>query len=88
MIADLAYTTGVIPEKRDQIAARARRERGGGHPPHLDERAYRGRRVVERSLAKQWRGLFTCYELAIATAPQAPFVPSSLGSAHKEDPPH
>ena len=71
MIADLAYATGVIrnelrrrritaviPEKRDQIAARARRGSRGGRPPAFDAQAYRGRNVVERhfALAKQWRG--------------------------------
>ena len=77
MIADRAYATGVIrtelrrrritaviPEKRDQIAARARRGSRGGRPPRLDEQAYRGRNVVERyfALAKQWRGLATRYD--------------------------
>ena len=77
VIADRAYATGVIrtelrrrritaviPEKRDQIAARARRGSRGGRPPRLDEQAYRGRNVVERyfALAKQWRGLATRYD--------------------------
>ncbi len=77
VIADRAYTSGVtrtelrrrgiravIPEKSDQIAARKRRGSRGGRPPRLDEDAYRGRNVVERSfaLAKQWRGLATRYD--------------------------
>lgn len=77
VIADRAYTSGVaraelrrrgikavIPEKRDQIAARKRRGRRGGRPPGLDKDAYRGRNVVERSFAfaKQWRGLATRYD--------------------------
>lgn len=71
VIADRAYATGVIrnelrrrritaviPEKRDQIAARARRGSRGGRPLAFDAQAYRGRNVVERhfALAKQWRG--------------------------------
>ncbi|MCV7532386.1 IS5 family transposase [Micrococcus luteus] len=77
VIADRAYATGVIrnelrrrritaviPEKRDQIAARARRGSRGGRPPAFDAQAYRGRNVVERyfALAKQWRGLATRYD--------------------------
>ena len=77
MIADRAYATGVIrtelrrrriraviPDKKDQIAARQRRGSRGGRPPAFDEQAYRGRNVVERyfALAKQWRGLATRYD--------------------------
>lgn len=77
VIADRAYATGVIrtelrrrritaviPEKKDQVAARARRGSRGGRPPAFDEQAYRGRNVVERhfALAKQWRGLATRYD--------------------------
>ena len=77
VIADRAHPSGVtraelrrrgikavIPQKRDEIAARKRRGRRGGRPPGLDEHAYRGRNVVERSfsLAKQWRGLATRYD--------------------------
>lgn len=77
MIADRAYAAGVIrtelrrrgitaviPQKRDQLAARARRGRHGGRPPGFDAQAYRGRNVVERyfALAKQWRGLATRYD--------------------------
>ena len=77
VLADRAYTTGpirtelrrrrivaVIPEKRDQIAARQRRGRRGGRPPAFDATLYKQRNVVERSfaLAKQWRGLATRYD--------------------------
>jgi transposase len=77
VIADRAYATGVIradlrrraikavvPDKRDQIAARKRHGRHGGRPPGFDADAYRGRNVVERffALAKQWRGLTTRYD--------------------------
>ncbi len=77
VLADRAYTTGpiraelrrrgivaVIPEKRDQIAARKRRGSRGGRPPAFDANLYKQRNVVERSfaLAKQWRGLATRYD--------------------------
>lgn len=77
VIADRAYATGVIrselrrrgikaviPDKRDQIAARKRRGSRGGRPPALDIDAYRGRNVIERffALAKQWRGIATRYD--------------------------
>ena len=77
VLADRAYTsrinrghlarrgiTGVIPQKRDEIAARQRRGSRGGRPPGFDAVAYKGRNVVERSfaLAKQWRGLATRYD--------------------------
>lgn len=54
----------MIPEKRDTIAARARRGSAGGRPPAFDAGLYRGRNVIERSfsLAKQWRGLATRYD--------------------------
>ena len=54
----------VIPDKKDQIAARQRRGSRGGRPPAFDGQAYRGRNVVERyfALAKQWRGLATRYD--------------------------
>ncbi|MCG7415433.1 MULTISPECIES: IS5 family transposase [Microbacterium] len=77
VIADRAYATGVlrselrrrkvkavIPDKRDQIAARKRRGSRGGRPPGLDADAYRGRNVIERffALAKQWRGIATRFD--------------------------
>lgn len=51
----------VIPEKKDQIAARRKRGSSGGRPPAFDAGAYRNRNVVARSFAfvKQWRGLAT-----------------------------
>lgn len=75
--ADRAYATGlirgelrrraikaVIPDERDQAAARKRRGSRGGRPPAHDAEAYKGRNVVERffALAKQWRGVATRYD--------------------------
>lgn len=77
VIADRAYTSGVIrtelrrrgikaviPQKRDEIAARKRRGRKGGRPPALDAQTYKLRNVAERSFAlvKQWRALATRYD--------------------------
>ncbi len=77
VIADRAYTSGVarrmlrrrkitavIPQKRDEIAARARRGSAGGRPPAFDETLYKQRNLVERSFAllKQWRALATRYD--------------------------
>lgn len=77
VIADRAYSSGVIrrslrsrgitaviPQKKDELAARARRGRHGGRPPRLDTTRYKNRNVVERSFAlvKQWRGLATRYD--------------------------
>lgn len=77
VIADRAYATGVIrtelrrrgikaviPDKKDQIAARRRRGSRGGRPYGLDTDAYRGRNVIERyfALAKQWRGIATRFD--------------------------
>ena len=77
VIADKAYAAGVnrkmlqrrkikvaIPQKSDQIAARARKGSKGGRPPGLDTDLYRERNVVERSFAliKQWRSLATRYD--------------------------
>src|SRR5690606_18817842 len=76
VIADRAYSSGVsrrllrgrritavIPQKRDEIAARKRRGSAGGRPPTLDEIRYKQRNLVERSYAllNQWRGLATRY---------------------------
>jgi len=77
VIADRAYSSGVsrrllrgrritaiIPQKRDEIAARKQRGSAGGRPPTLDEIRYKQRNLVERSysLLKQWRGLATRYD--------------------------
>lgn len=77
LIADRAYSSGsarrmlrgrritaVIPQKRDEIAARQRRGSAGGRPPAFDEIRYKQRNLVERSFAllKQWRGLATRYD--------------------------
>lgn len=54
----------VIPQKRDEITARAGKGSAGGRPPKLDAVTCKGRNVVERcfALAKQWRGLATRYD--------------------------
>ncbi len=77
VIADRAYTSGVtrrmlrkrkitavIPQKRDEIAARTRRGSAGGRPPAFNETLYKQRNLVERSFAllKQWRALATRYD--------------------------
>ncbi len=77
LIADRAYSSGaarrmlrgrkitaVIPQKRDEIAARQRRGQAGGRPPGFDETRYKQRNLVERSFAllKQWRALATRYD--------------------------
>jgi transposase len=82
VIADRAYATGtvrghlrkrsitaVIPEKKDTIAARARKGSAGGRPPKFDADTYRRRNVVERAfaLAKQWRGIATRYDKLAST---------------------
>ena len=76
LIADRAYSSGaarrmlrrrkitpVIPQKRDDIAARARRGSAGGRPA-FDKILYKQRNLVERSFAllKQWRALATRYD--------------------------
>ncbi|WP_448062762.1 IS5 family transposase [Cellulomonas hominis] len=77
VLADRAYTSGVnrrmlaargiktvVPQKKDEIAARKRKGSAGGRPPSLDAETYKRRNVVERSFAltKQWRGLATRYD--------------------------
>jgi len=77
VIADRAYTSGVtrrllrrrkiiavIPQKRDEIAARQHRGSAGGRPPAFNETLYKKRNLVERSFAllKQWRALATRYD--------------------------
>ncbi len=54
----------VIPQKIDQINARARRGSRGGRPPSLDAETYKRRNAVERhfALTEQWRGLATRYD--------------------------
>nr|WP_083460199.1 transposase [Jiangella muralis] len=54
----------VIPQKKDETAARQRKGSAGGRPPTLDAVTYKGRNVVERcvALAKQWRALATRYD--------------------------
>ena len=53
-----------IPEKSDQVAARARRGSAGGRPPNVDHARYKKRNVVERCFArlKQWRAVATRYD--------------------------
>ena len=54
----------LIPDKRNQAAARKCLGSRGGRPPARDAEAYKGRNVVERffALAKQWRGIATRYD--------------------------
>lgn len=54
----------VIPQRRDQIAARHKRGSAGGRPPDFDAEMYKRRNVVERSFnrLKQWRGIATRYD--------------------------
>jgi transposase len=56
--------TAVIPQKHDELAARAGRGRADGRPPTLDDETCKGRNVIERSFAllKQWRSLATRYD--------------------------
>ncbi|UWF78637.1 transposase [Microbacterium sp. EF45047] len=63
-VRGLLSAQAVIPDKRDQIAARKRRGSRGGRPPGFDGDAYRGRNVIERffALAKQWRGIATRFD--------------------------
>lgn len=77
VLADRAYTSGanrrmlatrgikaVIPQKKDEIAARKRKGSAGGRPPALDTETYKRRNVIERTFAltKQWRALSTRYD--------------------------
>lgn len=77
VLADRAYSSGVnrralsrrgivtvMPQRKDEIAARKRRGSAGGRPPRLDIDTYKGRNVVERhfALAKHWRGQATRYD--------------------------
>ena len=52
----------IIPDGRDQSAARKSRGSHGGHSPGMD--AHRGRNVIERfgALATQWRGIATHFD--------------------------
>ncbi|MGO2644264.1 transposase [Brevibacterium aurantiacum] len=56
--------TTVMPEKKDQIAARRKRGSKGGRPPAFNGTSYKNRSVVERPFAyvKQWRGLAARYD--------------------------
>jgi transposase len=82
VMADRSYTSGanhsylhargiktVIPEKKNEIAARKKRGIRGGRPPALNAEAYEGRNVVERSFnsVKQWRGLAARYDKLATT---------------------
>jgi hypothetical protein len=44
--------TAVIPEKKDQVAARAAKGSRGGRPPAFDHDLYKRRNVVERAINK------------------------------------
>jgi transposase len=54
----------VIPQRKDQIAHRARKGSRGGRPPVFDPVRYKDRNQVERGFGrrKQWRGLATRYD--------------------------
>jgi len=82
VLADRGYPSGVnrrylrarhikmvIPQKKNEIAARQKKGSQGGRPPGLDVEAYKGRNVVERSFnsVKQWRGLATRYDKLATT---------------------
>lgn len=56
--------TAVIPEKKNEIAARKKKGRKGGRRPAFDAVKYKDRNVVERSFnyVKHWRGLATRYD--------------------------
>jgi transposase len=53
-----------IPERRDQLANRARRRSAGGRPHAFDATLYTRRNVVERCFNryKQWRAIATRYD--------------------------
>lgn len=54
----------VIPQKKDEIAARKRKGSVGGRPPAFNAETYKIRNVVERHFnhVKQWRSLATRYD--------------------------
>jgi transposase len=54
----------VIPEKRNEVAARKKKGSAGGRPPTFDAEIYKWRNTVERGNArlKQWRGIATRYD--------------------------
>lgn len=77
VVADKAYSSrrirsllrrrrirATIPERRDQIAGRARHASHGGRPPAFDKTVYKGRNVVERCFAKlkQFRAVATRFD--------------------------
>ncbi|MFF0476451.1 IS5 family transposase [Streptomyces sp. NPDC004284] len=55
----------VIPEKKDQKAARLRRGSGGGRPPGFSTDRCKGRDTVERAIGKleQFRAVATRYDI-------------------------
>ncbi len=97
VIADRAYTSGkarrmlagrgikaVIPQKKDETAARQRKGSAGGRPPTLDAVTYKGRNVVERcfALAKQWRALATRYDKLAITYRAAVLLSACITWTH------
>ena len=54
----------MIPERRDQRAARQRKGRRGGRPGYFNAAQYKRRNLVERCInrLKQWRRVATRYE--------------------------
>ena len=75
----------VIPEKKDQIAARKNKGSRGGRPPAFDKQAYTSRNVVERSFAyaKQWRALATRYDKLAITYRAAVVLSAILTWLHE-----
>ncbi|MCI1661807.1 MAG: IS5 family transposase [Actinomyces sp.] len=59
----------VIPEKKNEIAARKKRGSAGRRPPTLDTEAYKGRNVMERAFnrVKQWHRLAARYDKLATT---------------------
>lgn len=101
VIADRAYATGVnrselrrraikvvIPDKRDQAAARMRCGRRGGRPPGFDAEAYKRRNFVQRffAVAKQWRGIATRYDKLAVTYRAAVSLCAVLSWCARDEP--
>lgn len=82
VVADKGYSTHLIrrylrrrgightiPERSDQIAARARRGSRGGRPPAFDREIYKRRNVIERCFnrLKQFRAPATRYDKTVSS---------------------
>lgn len=71
--------TAVIPQKGDEIAARARRGSAGGRPPAFDEIPYKQRNLVERAFPCSSNG--APYPLATTSSPSSIEPPLSSAPA-------